>query len=403
MTISVTGPVPASHPFFASLGTNGRACATCHRPDSGWSITPASVQAAFDRTGGMDPLFRKVDGSNSPLANVSSVTARRNAYSMLLNRGVIRVGLPIPAGAEFTLAGVDDPYRFASAAQLSLFRRPLPATNLAFLSSVMWDGRQTALGQSINSDLARQAMDAIQTHEEGSIAGSSPLLTQIVTFESGLYSAQVFDNHAGPLTVAGAAGGPQPLTSQAFFIGINDPTKPSFNRNVFTTYSAWNGASATPSQQSIARGQSIFNTRPFTVSNVGGFNDVLRQPMMTATCSTCHNTPNVGSNSTRMLMNLGLTDLVRRTSDMPLYTLQNKANRQIRQTTDPGLALITGRWADIGRFKVPSLRGLASRAPYFHDGSARQASDVVDFYDRRFGIHFNPRERADLSAFLNSL
>ncbi len=47
------------------------------------------------------------------------------------------------AGAEFELVAVDDPYGHASAQDLSLFRRPLPATNLKFLSTVMWDGRET--------------------------------------------------------------------------------------------------------------------------------------------------------------------------------------------------------------------------------------------------------------------
>ena len=75
---------------------------------------------------GLDPIFRTVDGSNSPKADVSTVKARREAFSMLLNKGVIRIGLPIPAGAEFSLVGVDDPYGYASASELSLFRRPLP-------------------------------------------------------------------------------------------------------------------------------------------------------------------------------------------------------------------------------------------------------------------------------------
>lgn len=69
--------------------------------------------------------------------------ARQAAYSTLLERGVIRVGLPIPANAEFDLIAVDDPYKFASAAQLSLFRRPLPSTNLRSLTTVMWDGRES--------------------------------------------------------------------------------------------------------------------------------------------------------------------------------------------------------------------------------------------------------------------
>ena len=65
------------NPFFQTLGQNGRACSTCHVPEAGMTITPAFVQARFARTDGLDPLFRTVDGATSPLADVSSVAARR--------------------------------------------------------------------------------------------------------------------------------------------------------------------------------------------------------------------------------------------------------------------------------------------------------------------------------------
>ena len=73
------------------------------------------------------------------------------------------------------------------------------------------------------------------------------------------------------------------------------------------------------------------------------------------------------------------------------------------QTTDPGRAMISGKWADIGKFKGPILRGLIARAPYFHNGSARTLGDVVDFYDTRFAIGLTRQEKADLVAFLGSL
>jgi len=63
---------------------------------------------------------------------------------------------------------------------------------------------------------------------------------------------------------------------------------------------------------------------------------------------------------------------------------------------------ITGRWKDIGRFKGPTLRALASRAPYFHNGSAKDLNEVVRF-DDRFGIGFTDQERDDLVAFLKAL
>ena len=144
-TFSTTGKVDLTGPFFQSLGTNGRSCGSCHQPSDGWTVTPAHLQERFDASGGTDPVFRTVDGSNAPELDVSTVDARRSAYSMLLSKGLIRVGIGMPSGpgVEFELIAVDDPYGHASAQDLSLFRRPLPATNLKFLSTVMWDGRET--------------------------------------------------------------------------------------------------------------------------------------------------------------------------------------------------------------------------------------------------------------------
>ena len=102
-------------------------------------------------------------------------------------------------------------------------------------------------------------------------------------------------------------------------------------------------------------------------------------------------------------LNIGLTDASLRTGDMPLYTLVNRATGQTVQTTDPGRAMITGKWSDIGKFKGPILRGLAARAPYFHNGSAATLEEVVEFYDTRFNIGLTADERSDLVAFLRAL
>ena len=147
-TFSTTGSVDLHNPFFQSLGTNGRTCQTCHQPKVGWTITPDSIQDVFESTRGRDPLFHSNDGTNSPEADQSTVRARRRASSMLLTKGLIRVGLPIPANAEFVLTNVDDPYHHANVNDLSLFRRPLPSANLGFLSTGMWDGRENKAGRS---------------------------------------------------------------------------------------------------------------------------------------------------------------------------------------------------------------------------------------------------------------
>src|SRR5262249_8923699 len=69
--------------------------------------------------------------------------------------------------AEFELIHVDDPYGHSSASDLSMFRRPLPSTNLAFLSAVMWDGRETFTGETIHFDLSDQANGATTGHAQG--------------------------------------------------------------------------------------------------------------------------------------------------------------------------------------------------------------------------------------------
>jgi hypothetical protein len=123
--------------FFQPLGTNGRACVTCHQPEDAMGISAAHVQARFENSCGLEPLFRPVDGSNAPSADVSTMAARRQAYSLLLSKGLIRIQLPVPATAQFDVIAVDDPYGNSSGQPLplthvSVFRRPLPATNVKF-------------------------------------------------------------------------------------------------------------------------------------------------------------------------------------------------------------------------------------------------------------------------------
>jgi cytochrome c peroxidase len=408
-TYTVNGMLDFDNPFFQSLGTNGRSCGSCHQPADGWTIVPAHVQARFEATDGEDPIFRTNDGSNSPTADVSTVEARRSAYSMVLTKGLIRVGIGVPPNADFELIDVDDPYGYASASELSLFRRPLPSTNLPFLATVMWDGRQTFPGQSIHFDLSDQANGATLGHAAAINSLTEAQREAIVKFETALFTAQSTDNAAGVLNTQGGAGGPVILSQQPFYIGINDVLSPGFNARAFTLFDAWQKLPAswrgpyTEAREAVARGQEIFNTRGFTIANVRGVNDALDLAALPGTCTTCHDTPNVGNHSTSLPLDLGLTTAAMRTPDMPLYTFRNKATRELVQTTDPGRALITGKWEHMSLFKGPILRGLAARAPYFHNGVAATLADVVEFYDRRFNIGLSAQEKSDLTAFLKAL
>jgi hypothetical protein len=437
LTISSNGFIDRGNPFFRSLGANGRSCISCHQPEEGWSMTPKGLRERFERSNGMDPVFRPNDGANSPLADVSTRQAREAAYSMLLGKGLIRVGIGVPAGAEFELVQVDDPYGFASAAELSLFRRPLASTNLRFLSTVMWDGRETFRDPAstdclfgtttcfapLHVDLADQANTATTGHAQATTPLTTAQRDAIVDFELGLYTAQQQDDRAGRLSVHGANGGPSFLASVTSYFGINDTlvgdyrSHASFTPTVMTLFAGWQSTiedrlNADPerrdrdvavARRAIARGEALFNSKPIVIRDVHGLNDDLQIPAIVGTCTTCHNTPNAGNHSIPLPLDIGVADASRRTPDLPLYTLRNKSTGATVQTTDPGRALITGRWQDIGRFKGPTLRALAARAPYFHNGSAKDLNELVRFYDQRFGIGFSEQEREDLVAFLKAL
>ena len=405
---STEGHIDQSNPFFQSLGTNGRACATCHRPENGFGINTDTINEIFDTTDGLDPLFAPVDGTNTPTADVSTVDARRAASSLLLTRGVIRIGMPVPANAEFTVIKIQDPYGFATPQNMSLYRRPLMATNLAFLQpgGIMWDGREPSL--------ASQANNATIGHAQG-----APLTTaqknSIVDFETHLYTAQV--NAAGVGELISAGGGPIALSTQPFAPNENAVNlKPQLPNTpvVFTLFSTWDG-SPDPNKAAVLRGQDLFNHR--AMGAVG--------PNRPRTCSTCHSAFNVGGNDHNGLpgqpsamfdqLNSAGGGFLENPAvapqflapDLPVYTLQNKTTKALFHVNDPGRAMITGKWADVGRFKTPALRGLVSHAPYFHNGLAKTLMDVVNFYDIVFGQPnnqpFTDQEKADLVAFLATL
>ena len=430
------GPaITADNAFFQNIGTNGRTCFTCHQPQNGWTISAAGVQARFAASSGSDPLFRLVDGATCPTDNVKTLGAKRQAYKLLIEKGLIRIGIPLPPASklQFEVAKVDDPYNCTTnpatgltspmTGIASMYRRPLPSTNLGFLTTIMWDGREPSL--------ASQSVDATLIHAQASAPPTAGEQDKIVAFETGIFAAQIFDKKARDLRADGANGGPVALSLELakFFIGVNDPvglnpTGAPFDPNIFDLYTSpmWQGlqdregddesSGHAERRRSIARGERVFNATEINITGVTGLNDALNLPTIAGFCGTCHDTPDVGNHSVKAPLNIGIANAGANSppaldiSGLPVFTLRCTKGPLAGQTfvvTDPGRALITGNCADIGKVKGPILRGLAARAPYFHNGSAATLLDVVNFYDQRFGIGFNDEQKNDLINFLNAL
>jgi hypothetical protein len=419
-------------PFFSNLGTNGRTCFTCHQPQNGWglSVDDAASRFAADPS---DPLFRLVDGATCPSDHVSTPDEMAAAYSLLTSKGLIRIGLPILQTFNFTIqvlsdtpGGCNDQNSTGPApGTLSFYRRPLPSTNLGFITGIMWDTREPSL--------FNQAADATLGHAQAASVPTTPQINQIVSFEGcnfaadskdcniitpgeGVFTAQSADNDAGDLTDSGATGGPVNLYQNMnnFILGTNDPFAKSFNPAVFDTYDAWSKLTGvdpqTQARLALYRGEQVFNNLAFKIKGVPGLNDVQGKGVITGTCSTCHNNPNVGNHSSNMTVDIGVTGASPPNLDvsgLPVFSVQcndpkfNKGQPLI--VTDLGVGMVTGQCADIGKTKIPIIRGIAGRSPYFHNGSAPEITNLIDFYNDRFNIGLTDQEKADLAVFLESL
>jgi cytochrome c peroxidase len=461
-TYNANGNIDTRNDFFQSLGTNGRSCSSCHVVANAMGLSAAHAQAQFARNGGSDPLFALVDGANCP----TDPPDQAGSHSLLLNNGLIRIALSVPATAQFKtpVTVVYDPYGCASVIDpvsgqqtLSFYRRPLPTTNLNFVSAVMFDGRETVsplnngstFVANLVADMTHQAMDATNGHAQASppIALSDARLASIVNFELGLNSAQIWDNSAHALFADGARGGPFALSQQSYYPGINDvlggdPTGASFTPNIFAIYQPWlnlqdfsddfgGGEETAEARRAIAAGEQIFDSFPLTITVVRGLNDNpalegsggLPVATISGTCGTCHDAPGVGDHSLPLPLDIGTSHSAADETnpqiasglaglsvpDLPVYEVDgcpdpfNPGQTAPVFTSDLGKAMLTGQCSDLNRIKGPILRGLAARAPYFHNGAAATLDQVVDFYNQRFEMNLSDRQKRDLVAFLKSL
>lgn len=492
--------------FFSSdITKNGRTCFTCHQPQSGWEISPPQILTQFLLTQGRSALFQPIDAANCP--NSPGATARFSdprfvtARSQLFTRGNFRISLnaPNPLGPrddsyvtfsgntnpEWVLTVVYDPFRCQldpehglPANLLSVYRRPLPSANVAYLVQnhdinpidptkaifdIMWDAREP--------NLETQFINATLFHGQTTVEPDLTSVTQGVQFQSNMFTAQSYNFLAGDLTGhdgSGALGGPtnlyenKPACTFDPIFGLQCPgvkqkqllqppvilsdgtvlldsngTPTTLNVNVASQLYVPFATPTTPKKltqaqrESIARGEALFSSNVFIINKVAGLNDVKGDVNGTefGTCSTCHSNKNVFNDNPATPKRLGIMDnssgvnVMPWTPDFPRFAFYcptgsipfflNPVNSPKCPggtgtcdkfiTTDPGVGLITGKCQDVGKMKVPLLRGLASRAPYFHGGNAATLMDVVNFYNLRFDIRLTDQEKKDLVNFLNSL
>ncbi|HEY2380894.1 MAG TPA: hypothetical protein VGK48_06880 [Terriglobia bacterium] len=453
--------VTKNNAFFDPIGSNGRACVTCHQPADGMSISVDSIRQRWGRTSGSDPLFATVDGKNCP----DLPDEYPQSHSLLLDRGLIRVPLPWPPKAadgtaikpEFTIETVRDPtgcntspvYGLNSPAPtISVYRRPRPAANLKYVTAdgfgvgrfIAKDGQPTErdpetgklvqmnmMADAREPSLRSQARSAAAGHLQVKGALTDAQLDQIIAFESQVYAAESYDWTGGDLT---EEGGPPALGPAALAQGKTGVLGNNTANFVFPMGDRWKRLPRTGDdeiddqnafRESVARGHDVFFYRTFWIKDVMHLNTVGLGNPVKRTCATCHGMHMTGMDTANGWMDIGTTNLPwareapaspwsSEKNELPLFKLTcNNAIAphpflgRVIYTQDPGRALISGKCNDIGAIVIQQLRGLAARSPYFANGSAANLREVVDFYDRRFNIQFTEQEKQDLVNFLSVL
>jgi hypothetical protein len=409
------------HPFFESLGTNHRACVTCHQPSSGMSVAAASVRERWSETGGRDPVFAAVDGSNCP----DLPQGAASSHSLLLDRGLFRITLPWPPKAvdgtlikpEFRIEVIRDPTGCntsrthgleSNTSVISVYRRPRIAANLEYVIAgpdgitFMADGREPSL--------RTQAVSAVMVHEQAERPPTPEQLRQIVDFEKQVYAAQSSDIRGGLLNEKGgplALGTENLASSKAGNLGGD-----SVN-TVLLSFDVWRKRKGDGDlglqrefRASVARGSDVFFTRSFRLGDASAPDRIVSGNQGMYTCATCHTA------GTRRWLDIGTTNVppAKASPQLPLFritcdpaTPPHPLLGRVFYSQDPGRALISGKCADVGSIVLQQLRALAARPPYFSNGSARSLREVVDFYDRRFEIGYSEQEKQDLTNFLRVL
>jgi hypothetical protein len=464
--LNAGGPIDTrGNPFFEPLGTNGRACVTCHQPASGMGLSVESIRRRWQETGGKDPLFAAIDGSNCP----NLPQDRASSHSLLLERGLFRVSLPwprtrapdgTPMEPEFSIEVIRDPTGcntdptyglHAAIPRISVYRRPRVVANLKYvaldaggeifggggafnakrLGMVMDRDPETGRYMSMNimsdartATLKIQATEAAHDHLETRSPPSAEQLRQIVAFESQVFAGQgvdrVGDDFSAPL-MPPALGAKNLQSSPSGVLGDN------FGRPVFKSFDAWkanaNDEKSAPAafRASVMRGYDLFFNRPFWIRDTVHINTVGLGNPAKRTCVTCHNLQMVGTDASAGWVDLGTTNepwagepldspSSPAKSPLPLFKVVCKPSARphpflgrVIYTHDPGRALISGRCFDVGSIVMGQLRGLSARAPYFSNGSAEDLRALVDFYDRRFNIGLSQQERTDLVNFMSVL
>lgn len=220
--------------------------------------------------------------------------------------------------------------------------------NRILSSAQFWDGRAGSLEEQAVGPIANP-IEMANTHEKA-VATLKEIPGYVLQFDAVFGKGQVNMDNVGKAIAAFErvlVTGPSAYDyNEAFkrFANLDEDILESLredNPEVFARYQeAKRAAAANPMSESALRGQELFFSK-------------------TVNCSACH----VGANlADEKYHNLGI-GMDSKTPDLGRFAVTNEAK-------------------DKGAFKTPTIRNVASTAPYMHDGSLKTLEEVVEHYNK---------------------
>jgi cytochrome c peroxidase len=402
-----TGEQLFREPF---AGTNGRACATCHVPEDNFTLTPAHVARSLEENPN-DPLFNAIDADDP--------TAETLTFEHL-KKGLVRVWLTLPDNVDLldgegNVVTPDD-------RRLFVWRGVPSIADSALTAPYQLDGRMATL--------EHQAQGAVTGHSQGGTVRGSEL-ERIAEFERGVFSSDRARAVAEYL-----AGGGDPGSAPDVEDSLTLTPEEARGREVYDAVCAnCHGSSnhATIVDREI-------HDLAFPALKPDG-NVVYEVPATDPPTPVLASQPdnefvNVGSALQTYLAQIGATEHESFTvdvsfpnyryrfytdgsrteiaADLPPATppfdgggggdpggdggpggpgggfnieLDSDGNPLVGPnfapqifSTDPGRSMTTGSPYDFEAFDVPTLRGIAKTAPYFHNNTSATLEEVVQLY-----------------------
>ncbi|AKT38186.1 c-type cytochrome [Chondromyces crocatus] len=387
-------PTTTVEPLFneAFQSTNGRSCATCHVPEDNFALTSEHVVRRFE-TNPNDPLFAAIDADDP--------TAETLTFDHL-KKGLVRVWITLPDNMD----QLDEVGNVITAADRRIFVwRSVPSiADAALTAPYQLDGRVETLEE--------QAQEAITGHSEGG-AVSQTDLARIAAFERSIFTSDRARKIADELASGVAFDDLGDVEASLSLSPQEQRGKELYEK---TCEACHGGASKTKIKDRE------IHALAFPALKADG-NVLYQVPATDPPTPVLAHEPenefiNIGSAMENFLVQIGATEHQSFTRDVSFPSYRFRFYKDASRTeivtdlppalppdnpfefavdddgnpisgpnffpqlftTDPGRAAITGNPYDFEAFDIPTLRGIAKTAPYWHNNISETLEEVVDLY-----------------------